>query len=313
MGLFDNYNANTLPEENEFTRRVSSIKIKNEPIICKLVPIMNMQDSKGNPLLFYPFSRFTFTFEKNGKKVNYTRPSLKVKDQNDPQFDKYLSLKEQLKGLQKNTKEYIELDQEAKALAPSRKAIIFVHVQGSDGIQAMEIPDSLNQQLFGAEAYGDRPAKEGLYQEMRRKGVNLFDVLSSKGWLKFTRKGSTWNDTEYSVVPYKVTKIIDGEEVDVNYVQEVSPHLKELKDEDLPNAKEVAGEYSWTVDEVNTYLNTQKVPDRLLGKRPESSQASTQTTPAAQEVKATSAKTESAKAEVGQTKSFSDSLDEAFR
>lgn len=312
MGLFDNYNANDLPEENEYSKKAKVVRIKNEPVICKLVPIMNMRDGKGNPLLYYPYSRFTFTFSKKGVKTNYTRPSLKVKDLNDPQFDKYMELKEKMKSLQKNTKEYIELDTQAKALAPSRKAIIFVHVLGTSDIQAMEIPDSLNKKLFGSDAYGDRPAEEGLYQEMRRKGTNLFDVLSPKGWLKFSRKGTTWNDTEYSVAPYKITKNIDGEEADVNFVQEVSPHLRELKDEELPNAKEVAAEYSWTVDEVTAYVNNNVVPDRILGKKPEGQPATVETKAAQAAVEKTVSQPAKAEAASKPT-SFSDSLDEAFR
>lgn len=278
MSLFDNYNANDLPEENKFGKKQKIVRIKNDPVICKLVPIMNMKDANGKPLLYYPYSRFTFPVLKNGKKENYTRPSLKVKDLNDPQFDKYLELKDRLKTLTKGTQEHSQLEILVKSYQPTRKSIIFVHVLGSSDIQAMEIPDSLNKKLFGSEAWGDKPAEEGLYQSLRRKNINLFDVMSAKGWVKFTRKGTTFMDTEYTVEPYKVTKIVEGEEADVNFSQEVSPSLKELKDTDLPNAKEVAAEYSWTQDEVNVYINTGTVPERI-GKKPEAQVTAPQVTP----------------------------------
>lgn len=266
MSLFENYNANDLPEDNKFGSNTKVIRIKDEPIICKLAPVMNLKDNAGKPLLYYPYSRFTFSFVKDGKKVNYTRPSLKVKGENDPQFDLYLKLRADMKQLDKTSIEYKNLDELSKKHKPSRKGVLFVHVLGSKDIQAMEVPESVINQLFGKEAFDNKPAKEGLYQSLRRtKNKNIFDVMALDNWLKFSRTGTDFYDTEYTVELHKVPKIVDEEEVEVVFKHEVSPSLKELKDTDLPDAIAVASEYSWDKNEVDTYLATGNVPEKVFG------------------------------------------------
>lgn len=276
MSLFDNFDPNALPDKNTVGSTAAKIRrIGDEPVICKLVPILNMQDSSGKPLLYFPFSRFKFSFVKNGKQENWTRPSLGVFAQKDPQQTKYLEMKKELDELKKTLKssgareaesvEFNVLKKKVDELAPQRKAIIFVHVFGSSTIEAMEIPGTLVEVLFGREEWGDKPAVEGLYQECKRKGLNLFDIRSNTGWVKLYRTGTTWNDTKYNAEQARTQSIEDGEEVLRTLKAPPSSAVFELKDTDLPDARAVAGQWSWTEEEVLAYLSEGLVPSKVFG------------------------------------------------
>lgn len=322
MSLFENYNADDMPEENT-GKKAKVIRIKDEPIIAKLVPILNMKDGNGKPLLYYSYGRFSFPVKKDGKFVgNYTRPSLKVQGLNDPQFDKYLELKKQLKEVEKSSgkesQAYVSLEKTVKSLAPTSKAIIFVHVLGTNEIQAMEIPDTLRKKLFGSDAWGDKPAEEGMYQSLRRKELNLFNVMGDNNWLKFSRTGTTWNDTKYHVELYKTPRVVDGEEGYFTFKHPVSDGLSILKDSDLPVATIIAAEYSWSEEEVVTYLNTGAIPSRITEGRKNEEQTggvskTSQGTVVQENTVPTTVKTSVQERPVPSEASFGDSLDEVFR
>lgn len=270
MSFLDNFNPDALPETQKATggstSRVKALTVPDgKPLICKIVPIVYMKDGSGNPAFYYGFSKFTYKKKMpDGTMANWTRPSLQVQGQKDPQFELFMELKKKQKDIKnKESSEYQALDNQVKLHRPTRRGVLLVNVLGSDKVEPLEVPETVINLLFGREGYGDKPAEEGLYQTLRRKGTNLFNTMAPTGWLRISRTGSGL-DTKYTVDLYRTEQKIDGldEPVLAVFKAEPSQALKNLKESDLPDVVEVASQYMWSVGEVQEYLATGKTPDR---------------------------------------------------
>lgn len=270
MSFLDNFNPDALPETaksgSAAGSRPKALTVPDgKPLICKIIPIVYMKDGSGNPAFYYGFNKFTYKKKMpDGTVANWTRPSLQIQGQKDPQFELFMELKKKQKEIKnKESAEYQALDNQAKLHRPTRRGVLLVNVLGSDKVEPLEVPETVINILFGREGYGDKPAEEGLYQTLRRKGTNLFNTMASTGWLRISRTGSGL-DTKYSVDLYRTEQRIEGLDDPVLAVFKAEPSqaLKSLKESDLPDVLEVASNYSWTVGEVQEYLATGKTPDR---------------------------------------------------
>lgn len=270
MSFLDNFNPDALPETAKSGSgaggRPKALSVPDgKPLICKIIPIVYMKDGSGNPAFYYGFNKFTYKKKMpDGTIANWTRPSLQVQGQKDPQFELFMELKKKQKEIKnKESAEYKELDAQAKNHRPTRRGILLVNVLGSDKVEALEVPETVIKILFGTEAYADKPAQEGLYQTLRRKGTNLFNTMAPTGWLRISRTGSGLN-TEYSVDLYRTEQKVEGLDDPVLAVFKAEPSqaLKSLKESDLPDVVEIASNYMWTLGEVQEYLATGKNPDR---------------------------------------------------
>jgi hypothetical protein len=268
--FLDSFNADQLPEQaqggsNSSSRTKSLTVPDGKPMICKIIPIVYMKDAAGNPAFYYGFNKFTYKRKMpDGTLANWTRPSVQVLGQKDPQFELFMDLKKKQKEIKdKESPEYKALDTQARLHRPTKRGVLLVNVLGSDKIEPLEVPETVINMLFGREGYGDRPAEEGLYQTLRRKGTNLFNTMSSTGWLRISRTG-TGLDTKYHVDLYRTEQKVEGmdEPVLAVFKSEPSQALKNLKESDLPDVVEVASNYMWSVGEVQEYLQTGKTPDR---------------------------------------------------
>jgi hypothetical protein len=270
MSFLDNFNPDALPETAKSGSgaggRTKALSVPDgKPLICKIIPIVYMKDGSGNPAFYYGFNKFTYKRKMpDGTMANWTRPSLQVQGQKDPQFELFMELKKKQKEIKnKESAEYKELDAQARNHRPTRRGVLLVNVLGSDKVEALEVPETVIKILFGTEAYGDKPAQEGLYQTLRRKGTNLFNTMTPTGWLRISRTGSGLN-TEYSVDLYRTEQRVEGLDDPVLAVFKTEPSqaLKSLKESDLPDVVEIASNYMWTLGEVQEYLATGKNPDR---------------------------------------------------
>jgi hypothetical protein len=270
MSFLDNFNPDALPETAKSGSgaggRTKALSVPDgKPLICKIIPIVYMKDGSGNPAFYYGFNKFTYKRKMpDGTMANWTRPSLQVQGQKDPQFELFMELKKKQKEIKnKESAEYKELDAQARNHRPTRRGVLLVNVLGSDKVEALEVPETVIKILFGTEAYGDKPAQEGLYQTLRRKGTNLFNTMAPTGWLRISRTGSGLN-TEYSVDLYRTEQKVEGLDDPVLAVFKTEPSqaLKSLKESDLPDVVEIASNYMWTLGEVQEYLATGKNPDR---------------------------------------------------
>jgi len=270
MSFLDNFNPDALPETTKSSSgaggRPRALSVPDgKPLICKIIPIVYMKDGSGNPAFYYGFNKFTYKKKMpDGTLSNWTRPSLQVQGQKDPQFELFMELKRKQKEIKnKESAEYKELDAQSKVHRPTRRGVLLVNVLGSDKVEALEVPETVIRILFGTEAYGDKPAQEGLYQTLRRKGTNLFNTMAPTGWLRISRTGSGLN-TEYSVDLYRTEQRVEGLDDPVLAVFKTEPSqaLKSLKESDLPDVVEIASNYMWTIGEVQEYLATGKTPER---------------------------------------------------
>ena len=269
MSFLDNFNPDALPETQKTgssTNRVKALTVPDgKPLICKIIPIVYMKDGSGNPAFYYGFSKFTYKKKMpDGTLANWTRPSLQVSGQKDPQFELFMELKKKQKEIKdKESSEYKSLESQVKNHRPTRRGVLLVNVLGSDKVEPLEVPETVINLLFGREGYGDKPAEEGLYQTLRRKGTNLFNTMASTGWLRISRTGSGL-DTKYNVDLYRTEQRIEGldEPVLAVFKAEPSQALKSLKESDLPDVVEVASQYMWSMGEVQEYLASGKTPDR---------------------------------------------------
>lgn len=269
MSFLDNFNPDALPETTKSGSaggRPRALSVPDgKPLICKIIPIVYMKDGSGNPAFYHSFNKFTYKKKMpDGTLSNWTRPSLQVQGQKDPQFELFMELKRKQKEIKnKESAEYKELDALSKVHRPTRRGILFVNVLGSEKVEALEVPETVIRILFGTEAYGDKPAQEGLYQTLRRKGINLFNTMAPTGWLRISRTGSGLN-TEYSADLYRTEQRVEGLDDPVLAVFKAEPSqaLKSLKESDLPDVVEIASNYMWTVGEVQEYLATGKTPER---------------------------------------------------
>jgi len=269
MSFLDNFNPDALPEtakSGSAGGRPKALSVPDgKPLICKIIPIVYMKDGGGNPAFYYGFNKFTYKKKMpDGTMANWTRPSLQVQGQKDPQFELFMELKKKQKEIKnKESAEYKELDAQAKIHRPTRRGVLLVNVLGSDKVEALEVPETVIKILFGTEAYADKPAQEGLYQTLRRKGTNLFNTMAPTGWLRISRTGSGLN-TEYSVDLYRTEQKVEGLDDPVLAVFKAEPSqaLKSLKESDLPDVVEIASNYMWTLGEVQEYLATGQNPDR---------------------------------------------------
>lgn len=270
MSFLDNFNPDQLPETQKAgsgsTNRVKALTVPDgKPLICKIVPVVYMKDGAGNPAFYYGFSKFTYKKKMpDGTTANWTRPSLQVLGQKDPQFELFMELKKKQKEIKdKESAEYKALDSQIRLHRPTRRGVLLVNVLGSDKVEPLEVPETVINLLFGREGYGDKPAEEGLYQTLRRKGTNLFNTMAPTGWLRISRTGSGL-DTKYTVDLYRTEQKIEGldEPVLAVFKAEPSQALKSLKESDLPDVVEVASQYMWSVGEVQEYLATGKTPER---------------------------------------------------
>lgn len=276
MSFLDNFNPDALPETAKSGSaaggRPKALTVpEGKPLICKIIPIVYMKDGGGNPAFYYGFNKFTYKRKMpDGTMANWTRPSLQVQGQKDPQFELFMELKKKQKEIKnKESAEYKELDAQARIHRPTRRGVLLVNVLGSDKVEALEVPETVIKILFGTEAYGDKPAQEGLYQTLRRKGTNLFNTMAPTGWLRISRTGSGLN-TEYSVDLYRTEQKVEGLDDPVLAVFKAEPSqaLKSLKESDLPDVIEIASNYMWTVGEVQEYLSAGKTPERRSNAAP---------------------------------------------
>jgi hypothetical protein len=270
MSFLDNFNPDALPETaksgSAAGSRPKALTVPDgKPLICKIIPIVYMKDGSGNPAFYYGFNKFTYKKKMpDGTVANWTRPSLQVQGQKDPQFELFMELKKKQKEIKdKESAEYKALEGQVKLHRPTRRGVLLVNVLGSDKVEPLEVPETVINILFGREGYGDKPAEEGLYQTLRRKGTNLFNTMAPTGWLRISRTGSGL-DTKYSVDLYRTEQRVEGLDDPVLAVFKAEPSqaLKNLKESDLPDVIEIASNYSWTVGEVQEYLATGKNPDR---------------------------------------------------
>ena len=323
MSFLDSFNAESLPETQSNTvggaSRVKALTVPDgKPLICKIIPIVYMKDNAGNPAFYYGFSKFTYKKKMpDGTLANWTRPSLQVSGQKDPQFELFMDLKKKQKEIKnKESMEYKNLDAQAKLHRPTRRGILLVNLLGSDKVEPLEVPETVLNVLFGTEGYGDKPAQEGLYQQLRRKGTNLFNTMAPTGWLKISRTGSGL-DTKYSVELYRTEQKIEGldEPVLAVFKAEPSQALRSLKETDLPDVVEVASQYAWTIGEVQEYLASGKTPERrnttTAAAQPVSASHEEVDVPAMLSTKPTPAPTAAKKAEP--VSSMEDALDAVFR
>lgn len=269
MSFLNSFNPESLPETSSAagpTTRAKSLTVPDgKPMICKIIPVVYMKDAAGNPAFYYGFNKFTYKRKMpDGTVANWTRPSVQVLGQKDPQFELFMELKRKQKEIKdKESAEYKALEAQVRLHRPTRRGVLLVNVLGSDKVEPLEVPETVINMLFGREGYGDKPAEEGLYQSLRRKGTNLFNTMSPTGWVKISRTG-TGLDTKYSVDLYRTEQRVDGLDEPVLAVFKADPSqaLKNLKESDLPDVVEIASNYMWSVGEVQEYLATGKTPDR---------------------------------------------------
>lgn len=258
-----------------------------EHIDCKLMTNPTLRDKQGNRLRVYVFSSFWYEVVKDGKVVmgkdgrplRWSRPSLAVLGEEDPQAVFVKSVREKMKELKKDgkdeTPEFAKLKKMEDKFKAANVAVLLIVRPGSAKVEALAVPTTASDGIFGKEAYGAKPAIEGLFGKMKAVGKNIFDLKSDKGWMRIEKTGTQWNNTEYPITetpktPKKVT-LQSGEVVEMyaDFSASVSPELFKLEIKDVPDVVKIASEFAWTSDEVREYLKSRGtvLPTRILEKK----------------------------------------------
>jgi hypothetical protein len=234
-------------------------------------PYPDMKDRDGNPSRVFVYKTFWFETMIKGKVQRIGRPSLALIGEEDPQDVLVKKIRDKMDALKKagqdTTSQYAELDKALKKFRPSTVAVFLFIRPGSSKVEALSVPATVADEIFGKTAYKDKQALEGLYPKMKASGRNPFDVKSNKGWIRITKTGTTWNDTKYPVGEAKtISTDEDGEEVTRNLVAMVSPDLFKATLKDIPDVRKIASQFMWTTEEVNEYIASKgtKIPARIL-------------------------------------------------
>lgn len=249
-----------------------------QEIIMKLMtnPHPDMKDRDGNPLRVFMYKTFWFETMIKGKVQRIGRPSLALQGEEDPQEVLVKKIRDEMDALKKagqdTTARFAALDKAYKKFKPSLVAVLLFVRPGSAKVEALSVPATVADEIFGKTAYKDKQAKEGLYAKMKGAGRNPFDMKSNKGWICITKTGTTWNDTKYPVSEAKSVSVDEsGEEVTKNLVAAVSPDLFKATLKDIPDVRKIASQFMWTMEEVNEYIASKgtKIPQRVLeGSKP---------------------------------------------
>jgi len=273
----------------------SAPKGEENAIICKLV-----RDPRSS-VDYVKLEYYTHKTGNNAKDVGMhpCRRSLKLGDSPELQAynDANNKLKEHLAMLKKENPTSFEaarqkdplvrqLEALKKTFSPRRGGYIFYVEPDSPSIKCLKLTQTGLEALFGREAWGDKPKKQGVVEYFRNKKIPVFldasPELNRFGWIKIYKTGEQLG-TEYHATPLEAAitrNDADGnpETVTKPVEKKVNQKIYELTDEDLasipdPLANEIRN--AWTEEESKLLVSLggsiAGTPERFLRKDRESS------------------------------------------
>jgi hypothetical protein len=271
--IFDDYNPNEVSNKSLLVNTFEKFaRLEyNKPLRFKIFPNPMYKDSRGERSRAIVIQQYWFDITRNGKTYRLPRPSLKLSGlDKDPQEEYVKKLRDQMNNMRKagqdNTPKFAEIKKIFDILKPTTTAGILIVTPGSNRLTALQLPITASDNIFGKEAWSDRPAIAGVAASMRAVGRSPYDMKSSTGWIEILKIGSNQYDTEYQVYEAVEERIVvcDGIQTaaKVPISASVGEGLFTTTIKDVPDVIKLANQNAWTPEEVADYLTT--VPGKWL-------------------------------------------------
>lgn len=265
--LDESESVDTKPIMGKSFENFLSIKEYRKPLIFKLVGNPNIRDEDGKPTKAFIVRKFWYdvikdgkVVLKNGKPLRLPRPSRTLIGDKDPQGDKVAELRANLKELKKspevNAAKIASVENALKKFGAAMTGVVLIVQQGKDVIEALELPMTAIDGLFGKAAFDGKEAEPGLFATMKKDEMNPFNLKDPMGWVSVTKTGTTWNDTKY-VVEAATVSGGRGIRKPVEHAIDVEALTAKYSDPSkLPDVRKIATQGMWEIDEIEEFIRS---------------------------------------------------------
>jgi hypothetical protein len=205
---------------------------------------------------------------------------LKMKDGSDcPRCEEFWSKMKSRKALRdagkEGSPEYKKDDTLVKANKVGKGGLFLFVEKGSNNVKILFVKESMLNVLFGTkeDKYRNQVATEGILQKMKAEGLNPYNIIDPKGWLKLYKTGSGLGTQFFAEVEQETVEAeINGKvrKVKQEVERKVPDSLIEnIKKGNIPNILEVvSGEHEmWTIEECKDFVRDMTVPSRFMKKQ----------------------------------------------
>lgn len=246
---------------------------KDSPLICKFIPDLLGPTLGGKIMLYWEVieHQHIVGYDKADKPIMYSHPCQKTLGAKKcAECDRYYDDIPKVKLAGEGSTEGKRLKLITDLCCPKTKGWVYFVTPESDIVKAVKLPKDLINQLWGKAKTKYKEAIPSFLDEIRKEGLNPYNLRSPIGWLKLWREGEGFG-TEYHVEVAKSEKHIIENGVPkgkmVSYTEaSVSEYiLKNYPRSELPDFRKLEFRNAFTADESEEFAKNPLItPERIL-------------------------------------------------